>query len=138
MEVGAYKPMIAVSPFSILNGVELEANQDFHAPPHEGFSAKARFESCLCWTVCGEVSFDNASHALYATDASNYRQVPIGHVGSLTINDVVATVAACREFGAPVHSRREGTSPARQCCDIAVVIYPSKHLDFVLFAIPST
>ena len=30
--------------------------------------------------VAGEVRFDDGSRALYATDASNYRQVPIGVV----------------------------------------------------------
>ncbi len=34
----------------------------------------------LCGNVRGEVRFDNGSRALYATDASNYHQVPIGVV----------------------------------------------------------
>jgi hypothetical protein len=34
----------------------------------------------LLAAIEGEVRFDAGSHALYATDASNYRQAPIGVV----------------------------------------------------------
>ena len=37
-------------------------------------------EATLKQSVRGEVRFDAGSRALYATDASNYRQVPIGLV----------------------------------------------------------
>ncbi|SKA11668.1 FAD-binding and (Fe-S)-binding domain-containing protein [Novilysobacter spongiicola] len=76
--------------------------------------------------IDGEVRFDAGSRALYATDASNYRQVPIGVVVPRHLDDVVATVAACREFDAPVLSRGGGTSLAGQCCNTAVVLDYSK------------
>ncbi len=76
----------------------------------------------------GEVRFDEASRALYATDSSNYRQVPIGLVVPLDEADVVATVAICREMGAPVLSRGGGTSLAGQCCNVAVVLDFSKYM----------
>jgi FAD/FMN-containing dehydrogenase/Fe-S oxidoreductase len=82
--------------------------------------------------VAGEVRFDDGSRALYATDASNYRQVPIGVVVPRSVDDVVETVAACRRFGAPVLARGGGTSLAGQCCNVAVVIDTSKHLNRVL------
>src|SRR5512140_1267309 len=50
----------------------------------------------------GEVRFDAGSRALYATDGSNYRQVPIGVVVPADENDVIETVATCARFGAPV------------------------------------
>jgi hypothetical protein len=62
--------------------------------------------------VEGEVRFDQGSRGAYSTDASNYRQVPIGVVVPRTVEDVVATVATCRAFGAPVLSRGGGTSLA--------------------------
>ena len=65
---------------------------------------------------------------MYATDASNYRQVPIGVVVPLDNDDVIATVAACREFDAAVLSRGGGTSLAGQCCNVAVVIDFSKYM----------
>jgi FAD/FMN-containing dehydrogenase/Fe-S oxidoreductase len=82
--------------------------------------------------VAGEVRFDDGSRALYATDASNYRQVPIGVVVPRSIDDVVETVAACHRHGAPVVSRGGGTSLSGQCCNVAVVIDFSKHLDRIL------
>src|SRR5918911_253471 len=66
--------------------------------------------------VEGEVRFDAGTKALYAVDASNYRQVPIGVIVPKSKEDVVQTVAACRRFGAPVLSRGGGTSLAGQCC----------------------
>ena len=44
-------------------------------------------------TLSGEVRFDDGSRALYATDASNYRQVPIGVVIPKDQKDIIATVA---------------------------------------------
>lgn len=52
--------------------------------------------------IDGEVRFDDGSRALYATDGSNYRQVPIGVVIPRNIDDVVATVETCRSFGDPL------------------------------------
>lgn len=83
-------------------------------------------------TIKGEVRFDNGSRALYATDGSNYRQIPIGVVIPRDKDDVIATVAACRRFGAPVLSRGGGTSLAGQCCNVAVVIDMSKYMRDVL------
>ncbi len=76
----------------------------------------------------GEVRFDESSRALYSTDASNYRQVPIGLVTPRDAADVAVAVAVCREFGAPVLSRGGGTSLAGQCCNVAVVMDFSKYM----------
>src|SRR5438045_1864906 len=83
-------------------------------------------------SIEGEVRFDDGSRALYSTDASNYRQVPIGVVVPKTTEDVVQTVAACHKFGAPVLSRGGGTSLAGQCCNVAVVMDHSKYLNNIL------
>lgn len=83
-------------------------------------------------SIEGEVRFDSGSRAMYSTDASNYRQVPIAVVVPRTTDDVVATVAACSGHGAPVLSRGGGTSLAGQCCNVAVVIDFSKHLDQIV------
>ena len=116
--------MTSPSPFHILNASPESADRH----PHENFADAEQLASRLRKTVRGDVRFDDASRALYATDASNYRQVPIGLVIPRTIDDVVATVAACREAGAPILSRGGGTSLAGQCCNVAVVIDFSKHL----------
>jgi FAD/FMN-containing dehydrogenase/Fe-S oxidoreductase len=78
--------------------------------------------------VEGEVRFDAGSRAMYAVDASNYRQVPIAVVIPRSKEDVVQTVAACRKYGAPLLSRGGGTSLAGQCCNVAVVIDWTKYM----------
>jgi FAD/FMN-containing dehydrogenase/Fe-S oxidoreductase len=118
--------MVAPSAFPILQQKPREA----HA--HENFSASRQLEEKLRQVVRGEVRFDQASRALYATDASNYRQAPIGLVLPLDEADVIATVAACRELGAPVLSRGGGTSLAGQCCNVAVVLDFSKYMHAIL------
>jgi FAD/FMN-containing dehydrogenase/Fe-S oxidoreductase len=80
----------------------------------------------------GEVRFSAGDRALWATTGSNYRQLPIGVVLPRTVDDVVATHALCREFGAPIVSRGGGTSLAGQCINVAVVIDFSKYLTNVL------
>ncbi|MGE5620127.1 MAG: FAD-binding and (Fe-S)-binding domain-containing protein [Sphingomonadaceae bacterium] len=82
--------------------------------------------------IRGEVRFDLGSRALYSTDASNYRQVPIGVVIPRTVEDVVETVEVCRRFGAPILPRGAGTSQAGQCCNVAVVMDFSKYLNRVI------
>ena len=80
----------------------------------------------------GEVRFDVGSRALYATDGSNYRQVPIGVVIPKDAEDVQETVAACHKFGAPLLCRGGGTSLAGQCCNVAVVMDFTKYMNRVI------
>ncbi len=82
--------------------------------------------------ISGEVRFDRGSRAIYAEDASNYRQVPIGVVIPRSIDDVVATIAIAREHGAPILSRGAGTSIAGQCVNAAIVLDFSKYLNNVI------
>jgi FAD/FMN-containing dehydrogenase/Fe-S oxidoreductase len=86
----------------------------------------------LSQRITGEVRFGPGDRALYAADASNYRQVPIGVVIPKTIEDVVQTVAACRRHGAPILARGAGTSLAGQSCNVAVVMDFTKYLHEVL------
>ena len=82
--------------------------------------------------VRGEVRFDSGARALYATDGSNYRQVPIGVVLPYDAEDVLAAIATCREFGAPLLCRGGGTSLAGQCCNVAVVLDFTRHMGKIL------
>jgi FAD/FMN-containing dehydrogenase/Fe-S oxidoreductase len=116
--------MAVATPFPIL--------QESSKHPHESFSAARELEARLKSTVRGEVRFDDASRALYSTDSSNYRQVPIGLIVPRDAQDVIATVAACREFGAAVLTRGGGTSVAGQTCNVAVVIDFSKYMHAVV------
>jgi len=96
---------------------------------HESFSAHRELESLLRKSVHGEVHFDSGSRALYATDASNYRQVPIGVVYPRDAADVEAALAACRVTGAAVLPRGGGTSLAGQCVNVAVVFDYSRFMN---------
>lgn len=80
----------------------------------------------------GESHFDDGYRALYAHDGSNYRQVPIGVVLPKDAADVEATLAACREFGAPVLGRGGGTSLTGGCCNVAVIIDMSKFMNKII------
>jgi FAD/FMN-containing dehydrogenase/Fe-S oxidoreductase len=91
--------------------------------------AARELEAALRNQIAGEVRFDDGSRALYATDHSIYRQVPIGVVIPRTDEDVIATVAACRERGVPILGRGCGTSLAGQTCNVAVVIDFSKYMN---------
>src|SRR6516162_3352063 len=99
-----------------------------HGVPIDSFAQAAELGRALAQVVKGEVRFDRGSRALYATDASNYRQVPIGLVVPRDVDDVIAAVAVCREFGAPVLARGAGTSLAGQCCNVAVVFDFTKYM----------
>jgi FAD/FMN-containing dehydrogenase/Fe-S oxidoreductase len=77
--------------------------------------------------VDGEIRFDPGSRATYSTDASNYRQVPIGVVVPRTPSAGADAIGVCRRHDVPVLSRGGGTSLAGQCCNAAVVIDWSKY-----------
>lgn len=89
--------------------------------PHEQFRDASRLEALLREVVKGEVRFDDASRALYSTDASNYRQVPIGLVVPKDVADVIATVDACSKVGArsfraeAAQASRASAATSRSC-----------------------
>src|SRR5437879_9937980 len=102
--------------------------------PVAGEALAARLRS----SIRGEVRFDAGSRALYATDASNYRQVPIGVVIPRDADDVIQTMMIAREFGAPILARGGGTSLAGQCCNVAVVLDTSKYMNQIVELDPET
>src|SRR5438094_116778 len=96
--------------------------------PQESVSVRdSSLEARLKERVDGEVRFDAGSRATYSTDASNYRQVPIGVVLPETVEGAVQAIRVCHEAGVPVLSRGGGTSLAGQCCNEAVVLDWSKY-----------
>jgi len=101
-------------------------------PHHVGFAEANALAEELRGVIRGEVRFDKGSRALYATDGSNYRQIPIGVVLPKDEADVIATVAACERRGVPLLPRGGGTSLAGQCCNVAVVLDMSKYMHNIL------
>jgi len=82
--------------------------------------------------VRGEVDFTDAARALYTSDASNYRQVPLGVVYPRSKEDVGFVVNACRKRGHPVLMRGAGTSQNGQCVNAAVILDCSRFMNKVL------
>jgi FAD/FMN-containing dehydrogenase/Fe-S oxidoreductase len=86
----------------------------------------------LARQVEGEVRFDVGTRAAYATDASNYRQVPVGVVIPRHEGDVIAALSLAREASMPILARGGGTSLAGQACNAALVLDFSKYMNRVL------
>ncbi|MGN6478178.1 MAG: FAD-binding oxidoreductase, partial [Flavipsychrobacter sp.] len=107
--------------------------QDYYlsSPYARGVDIDA-LEQELKKAIKGEVRFDEGSRALYSTDSSNYRQIPIGVVIPLHKEDIIQTIAVCRKYGAPILSRGGGTSLAGQTCNVAVVMDMSKYYNKIL------
>ncbi len=103
-----------------------------HAHPVDNFAEADALEQELRRVVAGEVRFDRGTRAIYSTDSSNYRHIPIGVVLPQTREDVIRAVSVCRQFGAPLLSRGAGTSLAGQCCNVAVILDFSMYLNRVL------
>ncbi len=92
----------------------------------------AALESYLRATIEGEVRFDVGTRAAYATDASNYRQVPVGVVIPRHEGDVIAALSIARENSMPILARGGGTSLAGQACNAALVLDFSKYMNRVI------
>jgi FAD/FMN-containing dehydrogenase/Fe-S oxidoreductase len=112
---------VSVSSFPIL--------QNFTPLEHERFAAHRELEAKLKGALRGEVLFDLPSRALYAADASNYRQLPVGVIRPRDAADVEAALAACRATGAAVLPRGGGTSLSGQCTNVAVVFEFSRYMN---------
>lgn len=109
------------------------------AVPFSASDAKlAELEGALTQAVRGEVRFDAGSKALYASDASNYRQVPLGVVVPADVDDLVTAVAVCHRLDVPFLTRGGGTSQNGQCVNVAVVADASKYVNRVVSIDPQT
>jgi len=86
--------------------------------------------------VRGDVRLEPADRALYATDASNYRQVPLGVVLPRDDADVETVVALAREYEVPLLARGAGTSLAGQTCNAAIVLDTSRYMNNILHLDP--
>jgi FAD/FMN-containing dehydrogenase/Fe-S oxidoreductase len=85
----------------------------------------------LARTIEGEVRFDRATLALYSTDGSNYRQVPLGVVIPRHEGDVIRAVALARENRMPILPRGGGTALAGQTANAAIVLDCSKYMNAI-------
>lgn len=89
-------------------------------------------EKDLRSAVQGGVGFDAGTLAVYSTDASNYRQIPIAVVFPKNREEVIRAAEICRKHQVPILSRGAGTSLAGQCCNAAVIFDFSRHMNRIL------
>jgi FAD/FMN-containing dehydrogenase/Fe-S oxidoreductase len=98
--------------------------------------ATPALERRVAAAVRGRVDFSAGARGLYATDASNYRHVPLGVVLPLDADDVVAAVRVCHEARVPVTMRGGGTTVAGNATGAGVVIDTSRYLTRILAVDP--
>jgi len=95
--------------------------------------AKIRdFERHLREGVKGDVSFDEVTRGIYATDASNYQVMPVALVCPRDEADVRAAVACARDHHVSILPRGGGTSLAGQAAGPSLVIDFSKYMHAIL------
>ncbi|WP_018156755.1 FAD-binding and (Fe-S)-binding domain-containing protein [Demetria terragena] len=79
-----------------------------------------------------DVLGDNTSRAAYSSDASLYRVLPEAVVRPRDRDEVLATLAVCRDLGVPITSRGGGTSCAGNAVGAGVIMDFSRHMGQVL------
>jgi FAD/FMN-containing dehydrogenase/ferredoxin len=89
---------------------------------------RKRIEEDLRGLVAGEVLCDDASRALYATDASLFEAWPLAIVRPRDTDDVAATVAWAAEARIPVHARGAGSSLSGDSLGTGIVIDCSRFM----------
>nr|WP_315595214.1 FAD-binding and (Fe-S)-binding domain-containing protein [uncultured Cupriavidus sp.] len=97
-----------------------------------------RLRQRLAAETTAELRFDQVTRAIYASEASNYRQVPLGVVIPRTMADLETTVRACGELGVAMVPRGAGTSMSGQSVNAAICIDHSKYLHAVEAIDPDT
>ena len=78
--------------------------ESLHVPNGHSETAEARFGALAgdLGRVCADVRFDAGTRALFSTDASKYREPPIGVVFPRDRGEVLAALEVCRAHGAPL------------------------------------
>jgi FAD/FMN-containing dehydrogenase/Fe-S oxidoreductase len=92
----------------------------------------ADFASELGGRIRGRVAADPMTRALYSTDASIYRSMPLAAVIPRDDDDVRATVEYAARRGLPLLPRGGGTSLEGQTVNEALIVDLSAHLDGIL------
>lgn len=80
----------------------------------------------------GTLHIDKLSRALYATDASVYRKMPMGVAFPSDENDIVKLVHFAKQHCIGLIPRTAGTSLAGQCVGDGMVVDVSKHLTKII------
>ncbi|MFT4535393.1 MAG: FAD/FMN-containing dehydrogenase/Fe-S oxidoreductase [Saprospiraceae bacterium] len=86
----------------------------------------------LARLIKGELYTDDLHKILYATDASVYRELPLGVAIPRDTEDIIQIVKYCHNKRIPIIPRAGGTSLAGQCVGIGLVVDVSKYMNKVI------
>lgn len=86
----------------------------------------------LSSTLKGELFLDDLHRTIYATDASVYRQLPLGVCYPKDKDDIIKIIRFCNQNNIPIIPRTAGTSLAGQCVGEGLVVDVSKHMTSIL------
>src|SRR4051812_6604439 len=86
----------------------------------------------LAGAMRGTVRFDTATRAMWSTDSSNYRHVPLGVVQPVDSDDVERAVEVTRRHGVPLLPLGARTSICGRPANEAVVVDSHRHMHRVL------
>ncbi len=86
----------------------------------------------LASTLAGELHSGSLMRAIYATDASVYRELPLAVAIPKHADDIKKIIAFARENKVPLIPRTAGTSLAGQCVGSGMVVDVSKYMNAIL------
>ena len=86
----------------------------------------------LAVSLQGELRTDDLSRALYATDASVYRKLPVAVAYPKNTSDIRTLVHFASQQGIGLIPRTAGTSLAGQCVGEGIVVDVSKHFTQII------
>ena len=82
--------------------------------------------------LSGEFVYDDLHKALYATDASVYRKIPLAVAYPKDHNDLQVLIEFAKSNGVTLIPRTAGTSLAGQCVGEGIVVDVSKHFTNII------
>jgi FAD/FMN-containing dehydrogenase/Fe-S oxidoreductase len=82
--------------------------------------------------ILGDIFFDNASKAMYATDASAYREYPLAVVYPKNNEDIQRVIDFAQKHKIGIIPRAAGTSLAGQVVGSGIVVDISKYLNRII------
>ncbi|MCB0603012.1 MAG: FAD-binding protein [Saprospiraceae bacterium] len=98
----------------------------WHREPLSGW------EKAIREKIQGELATDELSQILYATDASVYREMPLGVVYPREEQDIAALIQIASAYHLSLIPRTAGTSLGGQCVGHGLVVDVSRHLHKIL------
>ncbi|PKP26968.1 MAG: FAD-binding oxidoreductase, partial [Bacteroidetes bacterium HGW-Bacteroidetes-22] len=80
----------------------------------------------------GEITIEETDRLLYATDASAYRELPLGVAYPADSDDIRTLVKFASENSVPIIPRAAGTSLAGQVVGAGLIVDVSKHMTQII------